>query len=303
LFFFDKTILIKTLTISLLYRQRQIANSEKHYKSFIMLEQFNLEGKVAVVTGATGTLGQRFVAALLGAGAYVTLIGRNKNRLQDMAQAIGSRALPQEADVLHKAQLETARQQTLEKWGRIDVLVNAAGGNLPGATLARDNSFFELSLPDFSKVVELNLQGSVLPCLAFGPALAKQSSAAIINISSMAADRPLTRVGGYAAAKAALDNFTRWMAIEMAQRYGDAVRVNAIAPGFFIAEQNRTLLLNEDETLTERGQSIIDATPMGRFGKPEELQGTLLWLASEASRFVTGTVIPVDGGFSAFSGV
>ena len=268
-----------------------------------MLEPFNLKNKVAVVTGATGTLGHRFVDALLGAGARVTLVGRNKGRLQDMARDIGSRALPQQADVLDKVQLEAARQQTFEKWGRIDVLVNAAGGNLPGAVLAPDASLFDLSLPDFGKVIELNLQGSVLPCLVFGPALAEQASASIINISSMAAGRPLTRVGGYAAAKAALDNFTKWTAVEIAQRYGDSVRVNAIAPGFFIAEQNRALLLNEDGSLTERGQSIIDATPMGRFGKPEELQGTLLWLASEASRFVTGTVIPVDGGFSAYSGV
>ncbi len=268
-----------------------------------MLEQFSLADKVAIVTGATGTLGQQFVDALLNSGARVTLIGRNQFRLHEMAEALGDRVLPQKADVLQKTQLEVAGRQTLEKWGRIDLLVNAAGGNLSGATLPDDASFFELSLQDFSKVVELNLQGSVLPSLVFGPALAQQQFGAIINISSMAAERPLTRVGGYAAAKAALDNFTKWMAIEMAKRYGDTVRVNAIAPGFFIAEQNRALLLNEDGSLTERGQSIIDATPMGRFGKPEELQGTLLWLASEASRFVTGTVIPVDGGFSAYSGV
>jgi len=268
-----------------------------------MLDQFSLSGKTAIVTGATGTLGRQFTHTLLESGARVTLIGRNKERLYSMAEDAGESALPQVADVLRQPQLEAARRNTLERWGRIDLLVNAAGGNVAGATLPPGASFFGLSLSHFSQVIELNLQGSVLPSLVFGQAMAQRQSGAIINISSMAAQRPLTRVGGYAAAKAALDNFTRWMAVEMAQRYGDRIRVNAIAPGFFIAEQNRALLLNEDESLTERGQSIVDATPMGRFGKPEELQGTLLWLASDASRFVTGTVIPVDGGFSAFSGV
>jgi NAD(P)-dependent dehydrogenase (short-subunit alcohol dehydrogenase family) len=191
----------------------------------------------------------------------------------------------------------------MARWGRVDALVNAAGGNMPQANVVGDLTFFDLSREAFGQVLDLNLVGTLLPSQVFGKAMKEAGRGSIVNISSMAAQRPLTRVIGYAAAKAAVDNFTRWLAVELATKYGEGLRVNAIAPGFFVGEQNRALLLNEDNTLTARGQLIVDHTPMKRFGLPDELVGAAVWLCSDASKFVTGIVVPVDGGFSAFAGI
>lgn len=270
------------------------------------LNQFSVENKVAIVTGATGVLGGAMAHGLAAAGANVGILGRREERARSVAQEIidvGGAAIDLPCDVLQRGQLEETRERVMAEWGRIDILVNAAGGNVSAATIMPDQSVFDMPLEAFDQVMSLNLSGSVLPTLVFGAVMAQQSQGSVINISSMAAQRILTRVVGYSAAKAAIDNFTRWMAVELAQKIGEGLRVNAIAPGFFIGEQNRSLLLNEDNSLTSRGQQIIDHTPMGRFGEPDELVGTLLWLCSDASKFITGVVIPVDGGFSAFSGV
>ncbi len=267
---------------------------------------FDVRDKVIIVTGGTGVLGGAMARGLAAAGARVGILGRRVQRAQEVAQAIvqeGGQALAVPADVLIQEQLEQVRETVLARWGRIDGLVNAAGGNLPGATLSPDRTVFDLSQEALRQVVDLNLLGTILPSQIFGAVMAEQRAGSVVNISSMAAQRAITRVAGYSAAKAAVDNFTRWLATEFARKFGDGLRVNAIAPGFFIGEQNRRLLLNEDGSLTERGQTIIQHTPMGRFGEPDELVGTLLWLMSDASRFVTGVVVPVDGGFSAFSGV
>ncbi len=270
------------------------------------LELFHVQDKVIIVTGGTGVLGGAMARGLAAAGARVGILGRRQERARALAQEInqaGGQAMAVPADVLEQAQLEQVRSAVIERWGRIDGLVNAAGGNMPGATLTPDKTVFDLSQEAFRQVTDLNLLGTILPSQIFGAVMAEQGAGSIVNISSMAAQRAITRVAGYSAAKAAVDNFTRWLATEFALKFGDGLRVNAIAPGFFIGEQNRRLLLNEDGSLTDRGQTIIRQTPMGRFGEPDELVGTLLWLISDASRFVTGIVVPVDGGFSAFSGV
>ncbi|MCA9860442.1 MAG: SDR family oxidoreductase, partial [Thermomicrobiales bacterium] len=219
--------------------------------------------------------------------------------------ASGERALPLATDVLQEEQLVRARHAILDRWGRIDILVNAAGGNVPAATLSEGQSFFELGIDGFRQVLDLNLLGTILPCQVFGAAMVANdpSSGTIVTISSMAAQRALTRVAGYTAAKGAIDSVTRWLAVDLAQRYGGGIRVNAIAPGFFLGEQNRALLTHPDGTLTARGQRIVDQTPASRFGDTSELVSTLLWLCGDGSRFVNGVVVPVDGGFSAFSGV
>jgi NAD(P)-dependent dehydrogenase (short-subunit alcohol dehydrogenase family) len=244
-------------------------------------------------------------SGLLGGGARVALLSRNLGNLESAAEALDTdddRVLLLQGDVTDKAGLETARDRLIGEWGGLDILVNAAGGNRPGATIGPDQSFFDLSIEDFAGVSKLNLDGTVIPSLVFGKLLTERGGS-IVNISSMAADRAITRVVGYSAAKAGIDNFTRWLAVEMAKKYDGRVRVNAIAPGFFIGEQNRRLLLEEDGSLTDRGQTIINSTPMNRFGEAEELITTLLYLCAPGSRFVTGIVVPVDGGFSAFSGV
>ena len=267
---------------------------------------FSLAGKVAVVTGGTGVLGGAMAHGLAAAGAKVAILGRRAELatlVVHSIEATGGTAMALPADVLQKDQLEAARERLVAQWGGVDILVNAAGGNMPGATIFGDLTFFDMQREDFDKVVQLNLTGTVLPSQIFGQVMAQQQSGSIVNISSMAAQQPLTRVIGYAAAKAAIDNFTRWLAVEMAQKYGAEIRVNAIAPGFFIGEQNRGFLLQEDGSLSARGQLIVDHTPMARFGEPEELVGTLVWLCSQASQFVSGIVVPVDGGFSAFGGV
>jgi NAD(P)-dependent dehydrogenase (short-subunit alcohol dehydrogenase family) len=267
---------------------------------------FSLEGKIAIVTGGTGVLGGALARGLAAAGASVGILGRRAQQAASVAGEIsrsGGTALPLAADVLDRGQLEAARDLVMQTWSGIDILVNAAGGNFPDATVAGERTFFNLGQDALNQVFRLNLNGSILPSQVFGEAMIARGAGSIINISSMAAQKPLTRVVGYAAAKAAIDNFTKWLAVELAQKYGPGMRVNAIAPGFFVGEQNRAMLLNDDDTLTARGQLIIDHTPMRRFGEPGELVGTAIWLASDAARFVTGIVVPVDGGFSAFGGV
>jgi len=267
---------------------------------------FSLQGKVAIVTGGTGVLGGAMAHGLAAAGAKVVVLGRRGGKADEVVAAIqanGGEAMPAAADVLDRAQLESARDAVLQQWGRIDILINAAGGNSPDATVFGDVTFFNLKREAITKMLDLNLIGTVLPAQVFGETMAKAGSGSILNISSMAAQRPLTRVIGYAAAKSAIDNFTRWLAVEMSSKYGPGLRVNAVAPGFFVGEQNRSFLLNPDESLTPRGQQIVAHTPMGRFGEPDELIGAAVWLCSDAARFVTGVVVPVDGGFSAFAGV
>ncbi len=277
-------------------------------------ELFSLEGQVAIVTGGTGVLGGAMAHGLARAGARVGILGRRKERAEAVVaeiEAAGSQALALAADVLDQAQLESARDAVLQQWGQIDILVNAAGGNVPAATLSEDKTFFDLPIAAFEQVFELNLYGTVLPSQVFGAAMTQSRTTdqtqpprgCIVNISSMGSLRVITRVVGYSAAKAAVDNLTRWLSVELARKYGAGLRVNAIAPGFFIGEQNRALLLNTDGSLTQRGQTIIDHTPAGRFGEPEELISTLVWLCSPGARFVNGVVVPVDGGFAVFSGV
>ena len=272
-------------------------------------ELFSLAGKVAVVTGATGVLGSEMARSLARSGASVGVLGRREERANRVAGEIevaGGEALALPADVLDTDQLEGARDALLERWGRVDILVNAAGGNVPEATLGDGVNVFQLPEKALRQVMDLNFLGTLLPSQVFGAAMvegAEEPEGCIVNISSMAASKTLTNVVGYSAAKAAVDNFTRWLAVELARSYGPSLRVNAIAPGFFIGEQNRNLLLDEDGSPSQRGQTIIEHTPAGRFGEPEELGGTLIWLCSPASAFVTGIVVPVDGGFSAFSGV
>ena len=265
---------------------------------------FNITDKVIAVTGASG---------ILGGGALntykrkvptsSTLCALTEYRKLKQQHKISPKYSIFACDVLDQAQLDMACKSIEEKLGRIDVLINAAGGNLPGATILPTQHVFDLKIEDYSKVLDLNLKGTVMPTLSFAKLFKAQRHGCVINFSSMASTQALTRVLAYANAKAGIDNFTRWMACEMALKYGDQFRVNAIAPGFFIAKQNRALLVNENGSYTERGQDVINKTPFGRFGKQEEVYGTLHYLCSDASAFVTGIVIPVDGGFSSFSGV
>ena len=267
---------------------------------------FDLTGRVIVVTGATGVLAGSAARYFATQGARVVFLGRDQARLDaalaDTARA-GADCAAFSCDVLDRPALERTRDAILARWGRIDALINAAGGNQPGATITPDKTFFDLNLDAYRQVLALNLEGTILPSQVFATALVAQKRGVIINFSSMAAARAITRVVGYSNAKAAIDNFTRWLAVEFATKYGDGLRVNAIAPGFFVADQNRRLLLNEDGTPTARGQAVINQTPFRRFGQTPELHGTLHYLISDASAFVTGTVVPVDGGFSCFSGV
>jgi NAD(P)-dependent dehydrogenase (short-subunit alcohol dehydrogenase family) len=267
---------------------------------------FNLSNRVAVVTGGTGVLGSAMSKALAKAGVKVVILGRRKEAADILAKEIkeaGGESIGVSADVLNEQQLKEAKKIILDQYGTIDILVNGAGGNMPGATILPDKNFLDLKIDDFQKVVDLNLTGTVLPSQVFGEVMVAKKKGIIINISSMTSVRPLTRVVGYSAAKASINNLTQWLAVEMAKKFGEGIRVNAIAPGFFLTEQNKTLLTNADGSLTPRGESIIRSTPFGRFGAADELNGTLLWLCSDASRFVSGIVVPVDGGFSAFAGV
>jgi len=267
---------------------------------------FDISGRTAVITGGTGVLGGAMAIGLATAGVHVVVLGRKKENGDTIVKKIakaGKQAMFVQADVLDAAQLIEAKEKILKEHKTIDILINAAGGNLPGAVVMPDQNFFDLQVDEFQKVVDLNLMGTVLPTKIFGEVMARQKKGVIINIASMSSFRPITRVVGYSAAKAAVDNFTGWLAIEMAKKFGEGIRVNAIAPGFFITEQNRQLLTHADGTYTPRGQAAIDNTPFGRFGLPEELTGTLIWLCSDASNFVTGVDIPVDGGFNVFCGV
>ncbi len=266
---------------------------------------FSLQNKVIVVTGATGILGESFVTGLSDMGAHVILLGRNETvgneRMQQLIEAGGS-ALFIKADVLVKTELEQARDIVLSKFGKIDGLVNAAGGNIPEAVIAPGSDVFDMDFDALKRAFDLNLYGTLLPTSIFGKAMTASARGSIVNISSMAAQSAITRVLGYSMAKAAVDNFTRWMCVELAQRYGDKMRINAIAPGFFVTNQNRHLLVKNDG-YTPRGEAVIRNTPFNRFGNADELIGTLIWLLSDASAFVSGEVICVDGGFSVFSGV
>ncbi len=236
----------------------------------------------------------------------MAILGRRADRAAEVAATInanGGTAIALPANVLDQTQLEAGRDQLLNQWGRIDILINAAGGNSADATVFGNVTFFNIQRAAIDNMMDLNLMGTILPSQIFGEVMAKAGKGSILNISSMATVRTLTRVLGYGAAKAAIDNFTRWLALEMALKYGEGVRVNAVAPGFFIGEQNRQFLLNPDDTLTARGQQIIDHTPMKRFGDADELVGAAVWLCSDAAKFVTGVVVPIDGGFSTYSGV
>lgn len=264
---------------------------------------FHIEGKKAVVTGGAGVLCAAICRALAQAGAQVAVLDVRPEPALALAAELGNGAIGLGCNVLEKASLESAAQTVQKAFGRVDILINGAGGNRPQATTSPNQPFFDLSAEALRWVFDLNLMGTVLPSQVFGKIMAAQQSGVIINISSMNAFRPLTRIPAYSAAKAGVSNFTQWLAVHMAQEYSPNIRVNALAPGFFIGDQNRDLLLNEDGSLTQRGEQILAHTPLARFGTPDDLLGTLLWLVSPASAFVTGVVVPVDGGFSAFSGV
>jgi len=268
---------------------------------------FDLSGQVAVVTGANGVLISAMAKELAARGAKVALLSRNEQKLAGLLETIqsaGGTAIALACDVTQPDSVRAAAERVLADFGRVDILLNGAGGNSPDATaMPGKTPFFDLPLNAMRFVLELNLIGTILPCQVFGKIMAEQKSGNIINISSLSAIKPLTRVVGYGAAKAGINNFTEWLAVHMAQVYSPAIRVNAIAPGFVLTEQNRFLLTTEDGGLTQRGQTIISQTPQGRFGEPGDLLSALVWIASPGARFVTGTVIPVDGGFQAFSGV
>jgi NAD(P)-dependent dehydrogenase (short-subunit alcohol dehydrogenase family) len=264
---------------------------------------FDIQGNVAVVTGGAGVLCAAMCRALAEAGAKVAVLDLRPEPAESLAAEIGNGAIGVACNVLEKVSVEAAAQKVVETFGRVDILINGAGGNKPQATTNPEQSFFDLPADAVRWVFDLNLMGTILPSQVFGKIMATQKSGVILNISSMNAFRPLTRIAAYSAAKAGVSNFTQWLAVHMAQEYSPDIRVNAIAPGFFVGDQNRRLLLNEDGSLTPRGQQIMSHTPMARFGNPDDLLGTLLWLISPASAFVTGIVVPVDGGFSAFSGV
>jgi NAD(P)-dependent dehydrogenase (short-subunit alcohol dehydrogenase family) len=267
---------------------------------------FNLKGKTALITGGGGVLAGAIGQGLAKAGVNVVLAGRRKentlanvNKIKDE----GGEARLAIMDALDRDMIRETCEFTVNQYGSIDILINAAGGNVPGATIAPDKSVFDIDMEAFDKVSDLNYKAAVLPTLEVGKVMARQKSGSVINISSMAAFRGITRIIGYSAAKAAVSNFTQWMAMEMGMKCGGMIRVNAIAPGFFIGDQNRALLTNPDGSLTERGGQVISNTPMGRFGEAEELISAVLFLASDAASFVTGVILPVDGGFMFYSGV
>jgi len=267
---------------------------------------FSIEGKVAVITGAGGVLGGSIAKSFVKAGAKVVAIDIRQENLDARVlelTAEGGEAIGMVGNVLDIASLEIVAKEIVAKWGRIDILLNIAGGNVAGATLADDQSFFDMKIADWDKVINLNMNGTVYPSYVFGKVMSEQKSGSIINISSMAALQAMTRVPGYSAAKAAVSNFTQWLAMEMAMKYGDGIRVNAVAPGFFIGDQNRAVLINPDGSLTDRSVKVLANTPMNRFGDINELNGAVQFLCSEAASFITGVVLPIDGGFSMYSGV
>ena len=269
-----------------------------------MNELFDIRGNVTVITGGTGVLGRAIAKYLAHNGAKVIILGRNEKFGNDIVADIrscGGECEFMKTDVMDVQVVKKNCEDILEKYGRVDTLLNAAGGNMPGATIPPDKTVFDLQVDQFQTVLNLNLTGTVIPTQVFLEPMVRQGKGSVINFSSMASFRPMTRVAGYAAAKAGISNFTAYMATECAKKFGEGIRVNAIAPGFFITEQNRSLLTNPDGTYTQRGQDVIRQTPFGRMGEPEELCGTIHYLMSDAARFVTGTVAVVDGGFNVFA--
>lgn len=271
-----------------------------------MENKFSLKDKVIVVTGATGILGSSFIKGIAETGGIVCILGRNKLVAEERAKQLNEKghiAMPLIADVLDEGQLIAAREKILQKYGRIDGLVNAAGGNMPEGTLQPSGDVFKMNLEGMRKVMDLNLWGTLLPTQVFGEAIAGTGKGSIVNISSMNSKRAITRVLGYNMGKAAVDCYNQWFAVELANRYGDRIRMNALAPGFFLTEQNRGLLTTPEGGYSARGELVIRQTPFKRFGRPDELIGALVWLLSDASSFVTGSMICVDGGFSIYGGV
>ncbi|TRW27233.1 SDR family oxidoreductase [Flavobacterium zepuense] len=271
-----------------------------------ILDSFSLSGKVIVVTGGTGVLGESFVKAIAQAGGKIAILGRDKEKAAlrvTQAEAFGAEALAIIADVLDKEDIIRAKNDILNHFGTIDGLVNAAGGNIPGAIINPDQNLFDAEISDTIRAIELNLYGTLIPTHIFGRVIAEKGKGSIVNISSLAASQAITRGLGYNVAKHGIDGYTKWMATELALRYGDKVRVNSIAPGVFLTDQNRSLLTDTDGNFTDRAQKFVSSTPFSRLGDPQELAGTLIYLLSDASAFVNGERIFVDGGFNAWSGV
>ena len=269
-----------------------------------MKNLFDIKDNVVVITGGTGVLGRAIAIHLADQGAKVVIMGRKAevgNAIVEEIKENGGEAMFLVTDVMNREILEQNLADILAAYGRVDALLNAAGGNMPGATVAPSGTFFDLKIEEFQRVLDLNLTGTVLPTQVFLKPMVEQNKGAIVNFSSMAAFRPMTRVCGYAAAKAGISNFTAYMATEVAKKFGEGIRVNAIAPGFFLTEQNRSLLTNPDGSWTQRGEDVIRQTPFGRMGRAEELCGTIQYLISEAASFVTGTVAVVDGGFNTYA--
>jgi NAD(P)-dependent dehydrogenase (short-subunit alcohol dehydrogenase family) len=268
--------------------------------------QFSLAGKVIVVTGGTGILGKAFIDGIVEAGGAVGILGRNAQVAEERANAIneaGGKAIALVADVMNEAELVAAKDKLLTAFGRVDGLVNGAGGNMPEGVLQPDDDIFKMNIEGMKKVMDLNTWGTLIPTQVFGVAIAKTGKGSIVNISSMNSKRAITKVLGYNMGKAAVDCYNQWFAVELANRYGDSIRMNALAPGFFLTEQNRNLLTKPEGGYTQRGELVIKQTPFKRFGQADELKGALVWLLSDASAFVTGSMICVDGGFSIFGGV
>lgn len=267
---------------------------------------FSIKDKVAVVTGAGGVLGGSIARSFAQSGAKIVVLDIRQENIDQTVQSIkaaGGTAIGFLCNILDINSLEETSAKIVGKWGGIDILINCAGGNVPGATLRNDQTIFDMKIEDWEKVTNLNQNGTVYPCLVFGKVMAKQKKGSIINISSMATYSVLTNVPGYSVAKTGINIFTKWLATEMALKFGEGIRVNAIAPGFFIGDQNRAVLINPDGTLTERSHKVIAKTPMRRFGDINELNGAVQFLCSDAASFITGAILPIDGGFSAFSGV
>ncbi len=267
---------------------------------------FSLKDKVIIVTGGTGILGKAFIDAIVEAGGSVGILGRKKEIALERAKAInknGGKAMALFADVMDENQLYEAKEKAIKYFGKIDGLVNAAGGIMPEGILQPEENIFKMNLAGMKKTSDLNLWGTIIPTHIFGDAIAQTGKGSIVNISSMNSKRAITKVLGYNMGKAGVDCYTQWFAVELANRYGDKIRMNALAPGIFLTEQNRNLLTKPEGGYTERGELMIKQTPFKRFGHPDELKGALIWLLSDASQFVTGSMICVDGGFSVFGGV
>lgn len=272
-----------------------------------LTQQYDFTGKTIAITGGAGILGGEISCALVGCNANVAILDRDPSLAERFIHRLPTstgRATVFYTDVLNADTLRQTADAVLKEFGRVDCLINAAGGNKPQATTSKDLAFFDLPIDALRFVFDLNIIGTILPSQNFGKLMAERGEGNILNISSMNAFRPLTRIPAYSAAKAGVSNFTQWLAVHMAQEYSPRIRVNAIAPGFFLTDQNRFLLTKQENgELTDRGRQILSHTPMARFGTPEDLFGAILWLLSPASEFVTGIVVPIDGGFSAYAGV